>query len=444
MLESMWSAKSPSEQQRPNNVAWQIKFSDLVVQDRVGAGAYGQVFKGLYGSTKLPVAIKVIALSTDVDELADEVAAAKSEMKILWELRHPNTLTFYGTSFVRRKGADQMCLVTELCAGSLEVYLGSAKKLQGAIAAGMPDFTNELAVSWMKDTACGLEFMHSKGVVHRDMKPHNIFLASDGTAKIGDFGLSRIMNSSGDVLGKTASYTANIGSPAYMAPELLNAEKANTRYNAAIDIYSFAIILNALWRRSKPFSETDFGSILHLLQSVQDGLRPEIPDDMPAWLSGSTACSLALPNHAASHASSLALPNHAASHTASHRHMPPHIRTRSSPCGHSPFSSLVGSLSYILCPPPLRLSDPVVVSLSLLSDPVVISLSLSSLSSAALMVQCWESDPEKRIKAPEVCKIFTQHQSTDPFLTLSMNSTTGGDIGDPFASVDSYLERTSA
>jgi hypothetical protein len=46
------------------------------------------------------------------------------------------------------------------------------------------------------------------------MKPHNIFLAPDGTAKIGDFGLSRILNSD-DPMGKTASYTANVGSPAY-------------------------------------------------------------------------------------------------------------------------------------------------------------------------------------------------------------------------------------
>ena len=63
-----------------------------------------------------------------------------------------------------------MCLVTELCIGSLEVYIGSDKKRDAAVEAGMPHFTHELLIKWMRDTASGMAFMHERGVVHRDIK----------------------------------------------------------------------------------------------------------------------------------------------------------------------------------------------------------------------------------------------------------------------------------
>jgi hypothetical protein len=69
-----------------------------------------------------------------------------------------------------------------------------------------------------------------------------------------------------------------------VAPELLNSDDLKTRYNSAVDVYSFGIILNAMWRRCKPYNAEAFGSILHLLQSVKDGVRPIVPDDMPPWL----------------------------------------------------------------------------------------------------------------------------------------------------------------
>ena len=70
-----------------------------------------------------------------------------------------------------------------------------------------------------------------------------------------------------------------------MAPELLNTDARKIRYNSAVDVYSFAIILNALWRQRKPYNNDAFASVLHLLQSVQEGLRPDLPEDCPEWIS---------------------------------------------------------------------------------------------------------------------------------------------------------------
>ena len=69
-----------------------------------------------------------------------------------------------------------------------------------------------------------------------------------------------------------------------MAPELLNTDARKIRYNSAVDVYSFAIILNALWRQRKPYDNDNFSSVLHLLQSVQQGLRPDFPENCPEWV----------------------------------------------------------------------------------------------------------------------------------------------------------------
>jgi serine/threonine-protein kinase len=95
--------------------------------------------------------------------------------------------------------------------------------------------------------AAGLDFMHSEAAIHRDLKPANILCGRDGVYKLGDFGLSRMNQNSLHALSATATYTANIGSPAYMAPELLAQDGRETRYSTSIDIYSFGVIVQALW-----------------------------------------------------------------------------------------------------------------------------------------------------------------------------------------------------
>jgi mitogen-activated protein kinase kinase kinase 7 len=73
-----------------------------------------------------------------------------------------------------------------------------------------------------------------------------------------------------------------------MAPEMIlldNTESDRQRYSTAVDIYAFGIILNAMWRRARPYSKIDFDSPLTFLQDVKSGnLRPKIPEDCPEWL----------------------------------------------------------------------------------------------------------------------------------------------------------------
>jgi serine/threonine protein kinase len=145
--------------------------------------------------------------------------------------------SFNGVAFVRERGQEFMCLVTELCLGALDVYTDGERKQQAALANGFPQLTTELLLNFILGTVAGLAFMHSKKVVHRDLKPANLFLGGDGRVRIGDLGLSRILNNDGAHTLMQQTATANVGSPAYMAPELLSMDSKQTQYSTAIDMY---------------------------------------------------------------------------------------------------------------------------------------------------------------------------------------------------------------
>jgi hypothetical protein len=153
---------SRDQADRLHKSAWQIPYSKMKMQKRIGTGAFGLVFDGFYGEQ--PVAIKEMTLSDDPETFKSELQSCREEMNILWELRHPNVLLFYGASFVRREHRELLCLVTELCLGSCDVYISTDKKREEGIKRGMPELTNDLFNLLMKETADGLAFMHSKQV----------------------------------------------------------------------------------------------------------------------------------------------------------------------------------------------------------------------------------------------------------------------------------------
>jgi serine/threonine protein kinase len=176
--------------------------------------------------------------------------------------------------------STQIFLVTELCIGSLDMYLlRVGKKAKPRVRGpGMVDMTEDHFWKWMLQTVEGMVFIHSKQVIHRDLKPHNIFVCSDGHVKIGDFGLSRVVRDQGAL--STATLTTNLGTPSYMAPELLSLDTSGVRISGeAADVYAFGIILNAMWRKRTPFNASQFPSILIMIQEVARGMRPAIPED---------------------------------------------------------------------------------------------------------------------------------------------------------------------
>jgi tRNA A-37 threonylcarbamoyl transferase component Bud32 len=167
----------------------------------LGKGAFGRVNLGMHKLSGKYVAIK----SLNKKYIADENSHKKvmREVSILKQLRHPNVMRNYETF----ESQNHILFVTELCTGGdLLNYVRKRRKLKECVA--------KVA---MKQILDGLYHIHSKSILHRDIKLDNILLTSSGEIKICDFGVSKLM-----VKGKKIK--EQCGTPAYIAPEILRDE----------------------------------------------------------------------------------------------------------------------------------------------------------------------------------------------------------------------------
>jgi hypothetical protein len=203
---------------------WQVGLSELEVCHRpdgsehiIGSGGFGQVYKALRNGVQ-PVAVKVIPASSRGGE-ANQIArdATRQEIAILRHCRDQNVVQFQGAYL----GPEKTLLVTEYMEGG---------DLMHNIAAGR--------VTWWRrgrkiaiDVAKGLCFLHSRRIVHFDLKSPNILLTRDGTAKIGDVGLARIL---------ARDYVSSVvATLAWSAPEVLWGSKCTEK----ADVYSYGVVL---------------------------------------------------------------------------------------------------------------------------------------------------------------------------------------------------------
>jgi serine/threonine protein kinase len=192
----------------------------------LGAGGMGEVYRARDARLDRDVAVKV--LPQEIGHDADRAARFKREAKALAALQHPNILAIHDVG----EEAGTFFVVTELLEG---------QSLRDRLASG-PVPAKE-AVALAAQVVRGLGAAHAKGVVHRDVKPENLFLMRDGTVKILDFGLSRSVSPSGEEDAATRSVMTSpgtvMGSVGYMSPEQVRGQQADHRS----DLFSLGTVL---------------------------------------------------------------------------------------------------------------------------------------------------------------------------------------------------------
>ncbi|CDW57431.1 Pkinase Tyr and C1 1 domain containing protein [Trichuris trichiura] len=210
---------------------WEIPACEVRFGRKIGSGSFGTVYKGHWFG---PVAIKKLNIG---EPGPAQLQAFKNEVAVLKSTRHVNILLFMG--WVRE---PHLAIVTQWCEGS-SLY----KHLH--VNEPRTEFSVYQIVDIAKQTAQGMDYLHSKNIIHRDLKSNNIFLTDDWTVKVGDFGLATVKTR------WSGSQQSNqpTGSILWMAAEVIRMEVTNP-YSHQSDVYSYGIVLFELTSNQLPYA----------------------------------------------------------------------------------------------------------------------------------------------------------------------------------------------
>ena len=181
-----------------------------------------------------------------------------NELSVLSKCIHPKIVQCLGMAF------DNMftyIFFEYMENGNLEDYLLKTK------------LDNHKKISLMIDISIGLHYLHNRNpeiILHRDLKPANILINKHGDAKISDFGISKLIDTSSCNI--FSGHTGEKGTYMWMSPEVLKHED----YNYKTDIYSLGLIFYFIWTEQKPFSEYKMNTIQLMFAKFQDKLELKI------------------------------------------------------------------------------------------------------------------------------------------------------------------------
>ena len=229
------------------------------ILSKLGAGAMATVFKARQISLDRMVAIKV--LPRKLSENADYVRRFYKEGKAAALLNHANIVQAFD---VGESGGFHYFVMEYVEGHTLHDELASGKT-----------FSESDAIDVILQVARALAHAHSQGLIHRDVKPKNIMIAPDGTAKLADMGLARVTT---DIAAAQAEAGRAYGTPYYISPEQIRGE---VDIDARADIYSLGATLYHLVTHRVPFEAPTPAGVMH--KHLKEPLTP--PDHLNPELS---------------------------------------------------------------------------------------------------------------------------------------------------------------
>jgi predicted Ser/Thr protein kinase len=237
------------------------KIGRYEIIDRVGRGGMGAVYRGRDTVLDREVAIKVMSS----DFAADESSRPRfyREARAAAKLQHRNIVTIFEFG----EEDETPFIVMEFLRGE-----DLSKRVRHD-----PPLTLEQKIDIIAELCTGLHFAHEQGVIHRDVKPANIWLVPDGSVKLLDFGIAKFSSSTMTRQGSV------FGSISYMSPEQVNGGEVDGR----ADIFSAGVVLYELLSGRKPFTGDSPTAVLARIMDDQPASLADLPSDLPRPLMAS-------------------------------------------------------------------------------------------------------------------------------------------------------------
>jgi serine/threonine protein kinase len=226
------------------------------ILDRIGAGGMGVIYRARDVTLDRIVALKFIAPELRRDPEVER--RFLHEARAASALDHPN-----------------ICAIHEIAPaddGRLYIVMAAYQGETLRARLGQGPLSVQEALDIGEQIARALAAAHERGIVHRDVKPDNVFLTRDGVIKLLDFGLARTADS------RMSGPGAVEGTVAYMSPEQAGGERADERS----DVWSLGVILFEMLAGVRPFAAGDCGTALHLIRTREPDLKAARPDLPPA------------------------------------------------------------------------------------------------------------------------------------------------------------------
>lgn len=232
--------------------------------DFVGAGGMGEVYRAVHSSLGRVVAVKVLTGTRGVPGLADRF---RNEARIQAALHHPNIATLY--DFLESGGRP--CIVMEYVEGET---LSSRIERTGSLPV-------DQALRFLSDLTAAADYLHQRGIVHRDLKSTNVKLTPDGQVKLLDFGIAKS--------GQSPRLTATghmVGTIDYMAPEQITLQAVDGR----TDIWSLGVILYEMVTGRLPFAGQTVADVMRRILEAEyfpaGSIRPGLPAAVDRLVAG--------------------------------------------------------------------------------------------------------------------------------------------------------------
>ncbi|GAB4816196.1 hypothetical protein N2152v2_003242 [Parachlorella kessleri] len=249
--------------------AWNIVgFQELELGRVIGEGSFGQVWLAKYCQT--PVAVKMLtpqrmANASDSMQARSTLRQLSKEAGIMSSLRHPNITLYLGVC------PEPPCLLMEYC---------SRKSVDSILRAAQDEPKAARHLTWARllsmahDAAKGMLYLHSRHIIHRDLKSANLLVDAHWHVKVSDFNLSKAMEAA------SANSTICITNPRWLAPEVLVGGHAQLES----DVWAFGTVMWELMTWHLPFEKLNPFQVIMMVNSSKEGAGLVIPppDNLPA------------------------------------------------------------------------------------------------------------------------------------------------------------------